>query len=38
MERIEWSQLPLLDLAGHRVDLLSYFHSRILLIFLRHLA
>jgi hypothetical protein len=38
METIEWSELALLDLAGHRVDPLSYFHSRILLIFLRHLA
>jgi hypothetical protein len=36
--RIDFSQLPLLDLANHRVDLSAHFRERLLLIFLRHLA
>jgi hypothetical protein len=38
MEKIDFSRLPLLDLANNRVDLTAHFRERLLLIFLRHLA
>ena len=38
METIDWSKLPLLDLAGRRADLPPLVRDKNLLIFLRHLA
>jgi hypothetical protein len=38
LEKIALDDLPLLDLCGERVNLRSYFHEQLLLIFLRHLA
>jgi hypothetical protein len=38
MEKVDFEQLRLLDLAGKPVDLIAYFENCLLLIFLRHLA
>jgi hypothetical protein len=38
MEKVDFAQLHLLDLAGKPVDLAAHFKECLLLIFLRHLA
>jgi hypothetical protein len=38
MEKVDFEQLRLLDLAGGPVDLTAHFQNYLLLIFLRHLA
>jgi hypothetical protein len=38
MDKVDFAQLPLLDLAGKPVYLTAHFQSALLLIFLRHLA
>jgi hypothetical protein len=38
MEKVDFEQLRLFDLAGKVVDLTVHFENWLLLIFLRHLA
>ena len=38
MDKVDFAQLHLLDLAGKAVALTAHFQSYLLLIFLRHLA